>query len=164
MFTRYSSSIFSFKSLAVLALRIWWQRILHIWGSLILNCKNKSIDKSLSGRLQSIKGKHRSKKLHPEMSKYLISRVFDTIATKDLSEILCTVNYLFRPTVRQRIVRVRKLCFCRCQLVNFHLQHITLQLNQKQRNLRLHKPHNLRQVYLHKYFNHREKILYKCFN
>lgn len=117
MFTRYSSSIFSFNFLVVFPLSVIRHKILHICGSRILNCNGKSARSSVS-KDQTY---YRIKYIF-----YLIRGVLNTITAKNFSKIFCTVYYGLRPAEWESVVGVRKLCSGGRQFVYFHIQRVPL--------------------------------------
>lgn len=121
MLTRYSSSIFSFNSFAVFALRTARHTTLHICGSLIWNCitdwSSQSTLPYSKHKIRTINPAHTSTPTPPQKKRRkrnkkeketylrketnLIRGILNTITTKNFTKILCTVNNLFRLAVRK---------------------------------------------------------------
>lgn len=128
MLTRYSSSIFSLRSLTSLSPSVILQTIRHIWGSRVSNWGRKHLVR------ENLKRSYWNDRLidYQENTKYVsdvsnhIGRILNTITTKNFSKIFCTVNNGIWLTVGKRIVRIWKLRFCRSQLVDLHTQQIFL--------------------------------------
>lgn len=133
MFTRYSSSIFSFNFLAVFPFSVIRHKTLHICGSRILNCNRTSLSNPSPNILQSKMNMESSQHTHIYIYRiYLIRGVLNTITAKNFSKIFCTVYYGLGPTEWESVVGVRKLCFGGSQFVHFHIQRVSLHsINQR---------------------------------